>query len=82
MNLSHVIVELDAKVVVSFLSSSSKIHPKLWALVNNRRLLLRSLHNAQVHHAFREANRSADALASLGQTQDDDFVIYLSPRLY
>uniref|UniRef100_A0A7N2L7S4 RNase H type-1 domain-containing protein n=1 Tax=Quercus lobata TaxID=97700 RepID=A0A7N2L7S4_QUELO len=46
LNLSHVIVELDAKVVVSFLSSSSKIHPKLWALVNNRRLLLRSLHNA------------------------------------
>ena len=82
MNLSHVIVELDAKVVVSFLSSSSKIHPKLWALVNKRRLLLRNLHNAQVHYAFREANRSADALASLGRTQDDDFVIFLSPRLY
>lgn len=76
------IVELDTEVVVSFLSSYSKIHPKLWALVITAGCCCGAylVASAKVHHAFREANKSADALASLGRTQDDDFVIFFIPQ--
>ena len=67
--------------MVSYLTRSVNIHQKLMALVNDCRSLLHGIPNAQVHHVFIEANRSADTLASLGCSLIHDLVIFLVPQI-
>ena len=54
--------------MVSYLNGSMKVHPKLMPLVDDCKSLLQKISNTQIHHAFKEANRYADAMASLGRS--------------
>lgn len=74
LGLAHLIVELDALVVVYFLDSFVDVHPVLWPLVDDYMLLLPRIPNSLVQHAYREANKSVDALARLGHALSSDFV--------
>ncbi|KAK9988969.1 hypothetical protein SO802_029208 [Lithocarpus litseifolius] len=65
LGLSHLIVELDAQILVSFLNSSIEVHPLLLTLVDDCRSLLLRIPNSTFHHVYREANKSVDALARL-----------------
>ena len=79
LGFTHVIVELDALLVVSFLNVPVKIHTKSMLLVDDYRSLLQRILNSQVLYAFRETNKSADNLASLELSQLWDLILFSSP---
>ena len=76
LGLPHIIIEMDALVEVSFMSNSYNTHPYMFPPVDDCRPLLLRVPNYQIQHVFRVANKYKDAFASLGRTQDQDFVVF------
>ena len=59
-------MELDAKVVLDVISSGNSPNVAYSSLLFDCRLLLEKIPHIAVKHVFREANRSANALARIG----------------
>jgi ribonuclease HI len=81
MDFLIVLIEIDAFIVVSFLSTNAPRHPCLSSLVDDCRYLLQRIPQNELKHVFREANKCADSLANLGRTQEEDFVVFDSPLI-
>ena len=79
MGLACLEVELDAKVVVDLVLSSSVTNRDYSSLLNDCRYLLSRFQQIRVNHTFREVNRCADELAKRGCSQQEDFVILFNP---
>ena len=81
LQLYAVKIELDAKVIVSYLSDSSSYTGDLSPLIDDCKELLRQLPHTKVVHCIRKANFCADALAKMGITSLKILLFFLFPLL-
>nr|POF22818.1 putative ribonuclease h protein [Quercus suber] len=68
LSLQAVVVEVDASVAVSLLSQDVQTNGEFSSLIDDCRNLMKSIHQVQLKHCFREANRCADAIAKFGNS--------------
>ena len=78
MGLNNLIIEMDALSVV-LLMNNNTVNLLMEPLLTDCRNLLSEIPNKQIVHIYREANQCADALAKLGASSVDSFVIFLYP---
>ena len=78
MGINNLIIELDALSVV-LLMNNNTANLLIEPLLTDCRNLVREIPNKQIVHIYREANQCADALAKLGASSLDSFVIFLYP---
>lgn len=76
MNLSDVIIELDAKALVDALNNPVYTNYAISLLFDDCRQLPTQIPQIIFRHIYREANLCANRLANYGRLQDVDFVIY------
>jgi len=76
MGLNNIIIELDALSVV-LLMNNNIVNLLMEPLLTDCRNLVREIPNKQIVHIYREANQCADALAKLGASSLESFVIFL-----
>ena len=68
MGFSNVIIELDALVLTSFMNSFLKcLHPSLSLIVHDCRSLLQAIPHTGVKHVFKETDKCAKYLTTLGR---------------
>ena len=79
LGITHLAVELDAKVVVDLVLSSKTPNNSYTSLLNDCRHLLRQFQQTVIGHVFREANRGADCLAKGACSLTSDFVVFDFP---
>lgn len=78
-NFNAVEVEVDARAVIDVLSALKCTNSLAAPLVDDCKQLATQIHQIRFKHCFREANRSADKLASIGVAQDSQFKLFLCP---
>ena len=78
MGINNLIIELNALSVV-LLMNNNTVNLLMEPLLTDCRNLVREIPNKQIVHIYREANQCADALAKLGASSLDSFVIFLHP---
>ena len=79
LGIQYLEVELDAKVVLNVISLGNSTSAAYSSLLFDCRLLLEKIPHHTVKHVFREANRSADALARMGCNLQEAFVFFDYP---
>ncbi|KAL0016773.1 hypothetical protein SO802_003842 [Lithocarpus litseifolius] len=79
LNLSSVLIELDAKAIVDLLANPDYSNNVISPLVDDCRFLMAQLLRVQVRHYFQKANRCANALARLRSEQSSDFLLFNCP---
>ena len=72
-------IELDARAIVDALNHQSNANSVISSIVDDCRQLVIQIFKSSLRHVFREANRTADCLASLGPNLEYDFVSFSSP---
>ena len=75
IGVQNLVIELDAKVVVELVQSNTTSNAFYSSLLADCRSLLGRFQHFKVQHVFREANRVADALAKLGCSMQEYFVV-------
>ena len=75
---NNIIIEMDALSVV-LLMKNNTANLLMEQLLTDCKNLLSEIPNKQIVHIYREANQCADALAKLGASSVDSFVIFLYP---
>ena len=76
VGIKKIVVELDAKIVVSLITNSSKTKKAINSSVMDCKNLLQGFEEYIIQHTYREANRVADVLAKMGSYQADKFFIH------
>lgn len=76
LGIKKIVVELDAKVVVSLITNSSKTKKSINSSVMDCKNLLQGFEEYIIQHNYREGNRVADVLAKMGSYQVDKFFIH------
>ena len=76
MNLSDIIVELDAKALVDAFKNPSYANSVISPLFDDCRQLTSRIPRLCIRHIYREANKCADKLANIGINQSLGFVIH------
>ena len=79
LGITHLAVELDAKVVVDLILSRKTPNGSYTSLLNDCRYLLRQFQQTVIRHVFREANRGVDSLAKGACSLTSDFVVFDVP---
>lgn len=79
MNLSAVIVQLDAMAVVQLLASPASTNLPVLPLVDDCKQLLSHIAQVQIVHCYREANSCVDSLSRIGTDQERPFILYQDP---
>ena len=79
LNISLLIVELDAKSIVEIFCKMGYVNDVISPILDDCRLLISKFQQMQFNHCFRQSNQCADALAKLGADQDLDFRTFESP---
>ena len=79
MNISCLIVELDAKMVVDVFKNSDHVNYIISPILDDCRHLASRFHQIQFSHCYRQANRCADMLARIGADQEAEFILFSSP---
>lgn len=79
MNLSALIIELDAKALVDALNNPSYANSVISPLFDDCRQLASRISRLCIRHIYCKANKCAERLASLGLHQSLDFVIHSCP---
>ena len=79
IGITHLVVEMDNKVIVDLVQSNKATNNSYSSLLNDCRFLLRQLHRFKINHAFRKANRSVDYLAKGGCSLLRNFVVLDCP---
>ena len=78
MGLNNLIIEMDA-LSVALLMNNNTVNLLMEPLLTDCKNLVSEIPNKQIVHIYREANQCADALAKLGASSLDSFVIFLHP---
>lgn len=73
LNISFLVVELDAKAMVDVLGNSSYVNNIVSPILGDYRLLVSCVQQIQIKHYFRQVNRCADSLARLSFSQEAEF---------
>ena len=83
MGITHLAVELDAKVIVDLVLSRKTPNSSYTSLLNDCRYLLNQFQWAKIRHVYREANRGTDCLAKkacdLVNDVVNDFILLNAP---
>jgi hypothetical protein len=79
LNIDCLEVELDAELLIHLFFSPPSSNHVYSSIINDCRWLMTQIPRCEMHHAYREANRVADALARIGCFQSDAFVLYDYP---
>ena len=79
LNISSLIVELDAKVVVDILHNVNYENNVISPILDDCRQLLSRFDQVQVKHVYRQANGCADGLAKMGAEQESSFLFFPCP---
>ena len=79
MHAQFVVIEVDAKAIVEALNSPTFSSSCVSPIMDECKHMANRLHQVRFRHIFREANRCADFLASLGTLLENDFIIFTSP---
>ncbi|KAK9987317.1 hypothetical protein SO802_032268 [Lithocarpus litseifolius] len=79
LNLTAVIIELDALVVIDLLRNTNQNPNGINNLVADCREGLARIPRVQIQHCYREANKCADALARRGALLPCNFRVFESP---
>ncbi|XP_075649790.1 putative ribonuclease H protein At1g65750 isoform X3 [Castanea sativa] len=75
LGITHLAVELDAKVIGDLVLSRKTSNNSYTSLLNDCRYFLGQFQQTTVKHVFREANRGADSLAKGACSLTSDFVV-------
>ncbi|KAF3969063.1 hypothetical protein CMV_007106 [Castanea mollissima] len=81
LNLSSVIIELDAKALVDALNNPAGKNTVISPLFDDCKQLASQIPRLVFRHIYREANSCANQLANIGRIQCLDFVLYTNPPL-
>lgn len=81
MNVSAVMIELDAKALVDVLNNSAHCNSVISPLLDDCKLLISQFFQFCVKHTYQEANKCADHLANIELFQPLDFIVYSNPPL-
>ena len=79
MHAQFVVIKVDAKAIVESLNSPTFSSSSVSPLMDECKHMANRLPQVMFSHIFREANRCADFLASLGTLLENDFIIFTSP---
>ncbi|KAL0009032.1 hypothetical protein SO802_010534 [Lithocarpus litseifolius] len=79
LNLTNVLIELDAKLVVDLLLKGEGKTYGNDVLIADCKEGLKKISRVRIQHCYREANKCADALARRGALLSQYFVIFQSP---
>ena len=72
-------VEINARAILNALLNPEYVNNIVSPLLDDCRMLATRFHRICFRHCYREANRCADKLASLGASQSLDFIVFQSP---
>lgn len=72
-------VELDAKVVVDWMTDRTRDNITYSILISDYKYLMNLISTMVVKHCYREANQCTDKLTRLGGTQQLEFSIFECP---
>ena len=76
MNVQAVIIELDVRAIVDVFNHQARANTVVSSIMDDCKLLMNQIPQATIRHVYREANKSADWLASFGLSLDSDFVLW------
>ena len=79
MNLTAIIIELDAKAIVDALTNLTYSNSIVSTLFHDCRQLVTSFSQHRIRQVYLEANSCADRLANLGCAQVSNFILFSSP---
>lgn len=79
LKLNAIMVELDAKALVDALKNPAYANTIVSSLFDDCRRLAAQIPHLSIKHIYREANRCANCLASLGSCQSLDFISSFCP---
>ena len=79
LNISCLIVEIDAKVIVDVMKNSAYVNQIISPILDDCRQLMTGFQQVQLKHCYRQANRCADLMARLGANQEQDYMLFSSP---
>ena len=79
LNITQLIIELDALVVISLVQSQNCTNSLLKPLLLECRKTLKKIPLKQIKHVFREVNGCADFLANLGAQNQCSLTVSCSP---
>ena len=79
LNISYLIVEIDAKVIVDVIKNSAYVNQIISPILDDCRQLLTGFQQVQLKHCYREANRCADLMARIGADQEQEYMLFASP---
>ena len=74
-------VEMDAKVVLGWLSGQHNANRAHFLLITDCRKLIEKIPKVKMLHSHREGNQCADKMARISGAQQEDFRTFTSPRL-
>ena len=81
LNISSLVVELDAKAVVDIFLNPSYHNNVVSPILDDRRQLVRLFRQVQFKHCHCQANRCADMLARMSTKQDVEFITFDCPSV-
>ena len=73
LNISSLVVELDAKSIVHVLGNSSYVNNIVSLILDDCRLLVSRIQQIMIKHCFHQANQCANSLARMSISQDFEF---------
>ena len=79
LNVQAVAIELDASAIVDAFTHQSAANTIVSSIMEDCKLLMNQIPQASISHVYREANKSADWLASFGLNLDSYFVLWNGP---
>ena len=79
LNITSIIVELDAKAIVDIFQNSDYENGVVSPILEDCRQLMGRFQRIQFKHCFRQANRCADRLARMAADRNLDFISFESP---
>ena len=79
LNLMALEIEVDAKVVLEWMTNEHSFNLNHSPLIMDYRILIKQVPGVRMMHCFHEANRCADALAQKCPIIQQDFVVFDSP---
>lgn len=78
LNISKLIINVDASEVINLLSKPSDINRLTQPIADDCRNMLQAFKEHRMQHCFRETNKAADLLAKLGHYQAESSASYVT----
>ena len=73
LNISSLVVELDAKAIVDVLGNPSNVNNIVSPILDDYRLLVSCIQQILIKHCFRKVSRCVDSLVRMSISQDFEF---------